>query len=113
MSNTVTVIGWAHVEIMGHKQHWGLVSEVDRFGSRMCLVQVPSLKCVGPWSAEYTYRGSAIHLIEVVGEDAVMAHLRGEDIPEHHDTIPAPESDDSEEIQVVRAETLEAGPLEF
>lgn len=33
---------WAHVEIMGHRSHWGRVTEVSRFGASMLRVDVPT-----------------------------------------------------------------------
>lgn len=33
---------WALVEIFGHRQHYGRVSEVERFGAKMLRVDVPA-----------------------------------------------------------------------
>ena len=33
---------WARVEIMGHRQHYGRISEAERFGSKMLRVDVPT-----------------------------------------------------------------------
>jgi hypothetical protein len=33
--------GWAFIEIMGHRSHYGFVREVQIFGARMCEVLIP------------------------------------------------------------------------
>jgi hypothetical protein len=35
---------WAHVEIMGHREHWGRTRQEERFGSKMLRVDVPVIK---------------------------------------------------------------------
>jgi hypothetical protein len=120
-----TVIGWAHVEIMGRREHFGLVSEVERFGAKMALVQVPSIANPGALADEFTYSASAIFCVSAMTEEAVRERLQAEYDWAHpalpaHDTLRPSDGDedhsddvDDEDVQVVRAETLEAGPVEF
>ena len=73
---TFDVIGYAKVEIMGHRLHFGLVSEVERFGTKMLLVQVPSHVKPHEWVAEYTYSGAAIFCIKTITEAEALEALR-------------------------------------
>jgi hypothetical protein len=33
---------WAHLEVYGHRSHWGRVSEVTRFGATVLRIDVPT-----------------------------------------------------------------------
>lgn len=33
---------WAHVEIFGHRSHYGRIAEVERFGTKMMRIDVPT-----------------------------------------------------------------------
>ena len=33
---------WAQVEIFGHRQHWGRIFEVERFGAKMLRIDIPT-----------------------------------------------------------------------
>jgi hypothetical protein len=33
---------WAHLEIMGHRDHWGRIKEVHRFGTTFLRIDVPT-----------------------------------------------------------------------
>jgi hypothetical protein len=56
---------WACVEIFGHRKHYGRVREVERFGTKMLRVDVPSLSAA-PLLGEaerfetFLYGGAAI-----------------------------------------------------
>lgn len=65
---------WAIVEIFGHRRHVGRAREEERFGAKMCRVDVPKL---GPadgqitWSSHY-YGGSSIFSFTPTDERTVM-----------------------------------------
>ena len=62
MNRTETVVppafeGWAIVEIMGHRRHYGMVREVEAFGGKMCRVDVPEAPAVERERQEYPHHG--------------------------------------------------------
>jgi hypothetical protein len=64
---------------MGHRSHFGLVSEIDRFGTKMALVQVPDVSNnPSSFVAEFEYGGSAVFSFTVMTEEAVKTRLRAE-----------------------------------
>jgi hypothetical protein len=59
---------WAKVEIFGHRKHYGRVSEVEKFGTRMLRIDVPLAE---PSAFEtFLYGGSSIFGIEPMTEEA-------------------------------------------
>jgi hypothetical protein len=119
------VIGWRKLMLFGHVQHLGRVSEVEEFGVKMCLIQIPSVESPGTWANEFTYSVGAIFGSEHLTEEIVRERLQTQYNWAHpalpaHDTLRPSDGDedhsddgDDEDVQVVRAETLEAEPLEF
>lgn len=67
---------WAIVEIFGHRRHVGRAREEERFGAKMCRVDVPKL---GPtegeitWSSHY-YGGSSTFSFTPTDERTVMRY---------------------------------------
>jgi hypothetical protein len=64
---------WALVEIFGHRRHYGRVTEVERFGSKMLRVDVPLPK-EGDQAEEvfetFHYGGAAIFGMTEMSEEA-------------------------------------------
>jgi hypothetical protein len=59
---------WAKVEIFGHRKHFGRVTEVEQFGTKMLRVDVPLAE---PDTFEtFTYGGAAIFGITPLTEKA-------------------------------------------
>lgn len=59
---------WALVEIFGHRQHYGRVTEVERFGTKMMRVDVPTAE---PDQFEtFFYGGGSIFSMTPMTEDA-------------------------------------------
>jgi hypothetical protein len=58
---------WAKVEIFGHRKHYGRVSEVEQFGTKMLRVDVP-LDADGKF-ATFTYGGGSIFGIAPLTEE--------------------------------------------
>ncbi|QOZ25345.1 hypothetical protein [Bradyrhizobium sp. CCBAU 51753] len=78
---------WVHLEVMGHRSHWGRVREEERFGTKMLRIDVPSfenqqayLEAVGAkersepilaWETHY-YSGASIFSFRLTDEATVM-----------------------------------------
>ncbi len=68
-------ISWACVEIFGHRKHYGRVTEVERFGTKMLRIDVPSM-LAAPLLAEsetfetFFYGGASIFSFTPMTEDA-------------------------------------------
>lgn len=65
--------GWAIVEVMGHRQVCGMVSEATVAGAQMLRVDVPG-KAAGETIATQYYSPSAIYCLTPTTEEAVL-HL--------------------------------------
>lgn len=79
--NTPPTDDWAIVELMGHRQRAGRVSEVEKFGAKLLRIDMP---CGGPtdgeggrqdWVTEF-YGGSAIYALRPCDEEIVRDWLR-------------------------------------
>jgi hypothetical protein len=66
---------WYHVEIMGHRQHWGLVHEEVRFGVPMLVIEVPT-EAPGVFTL-HSYPGAAIFGAHSCEEDYARARALG------------------------------------
>lgn len=66
---------WACVEIFGHRKHYGRTREVERFGTKMLRVDVPS-RSAAPLMGEietfetYLYGGASIFSFTPMTEEA-------------------------------------------
>lgn len=66
---------WACVEIFGHRKHYGRIKEVERFGTKMLRVDVPTATAA-PLLGEsetfetFMYGGSAIFSLTPMTEEA-------------------------------------------
>lgn len=65
---------WMHVEIMGHRQHVGLVSEVSAFGATM--MRVEALQRDGSFSVHH-YGGPSIFSYREVTEETARKSVMG------------------------------------
>jgi hypothetical protein len=67
---------WAIVEVFGHRRHVGRSREEEKFGSKLCRIDVPKLG-PGPdeitWSSHF-YGGSAIFSFTPTDERTVMKY---------------------------------------
>jgi hypothetical protein len=67
---------WAIVEVFGHRRHVGKAREEEKFGAKLCRIDVPTL---GPgegeitWSSHY-YGGSSIFSYTPTDEKTVMRY---------------------------------------
>jgi|SRR5579883_2022307 len=70
---------WACVEIFGHRRHYGRIAEVERFGTKMLRIDVPSLR-EAPTNGEpetfetFFYGGGSIFSLTPMTEEAARAY---------------------------------------
>lgn len=57
---------WARVEIFGHRQHYGRITEVERFGAKMLCVEVPQAE-PGEFTTHF-YGGASIFSLTPITE---------------------------------------------
>lgn len=73
---------WAILEVFGHRRHVGRAREEEKFGSKLCRIDVPKLGAGGEitWSSHY-YGGSSIFSFTPTDEPTVMKYAEREFIP--------------------------------
>jgi hypothetical protein len=66
---------WAILEVFGHRRHVGRAREEEKFGSKLCRIDVPKLGAGGEitWSSHY-YGGSSIVSFTPTDEPTVMKY---------------------------------------
>lgn len=73
---------WACVEIFGHRKHYGRVREVERFGTKMLRVDVPTGPTTPLLEAErfdtFLYGGAAIFSFTPMTEEAARKWAESE-----------------------------------
>lgn len=84
---------WACVEVFGHRRHYGRVTEVEKFGTKMMRVDVPGAE---PESFEtFFYGGGSIFSLTPMTEAAARAYAE-RDRPKPYtprSALPPPEMD--------------------
>lgn len=69
--------GWAHLEVMGHRSHYGRVREIRAYGAK--LIEIQCLNAEGGLSEErYQYGGGAIFCNTPMDEKTCRHSARGE-----------------------------------
>ena len=95
---------WACVEIFGHRKHYGRISEVERFGTKMLRVDVPTA-VAAPLLGEtetfetFLYGGGSIFSLTPMTEEAARKWA-AHDRPRPYSPLtrlPPPEYDDDDE----------------
>ena len=94
---------WACVEIFGHRKHYGRIREVERFGTKMLRVDVPT-QTPAPLLAEsesfetFMYGGGAIFSLTPMTEEAARKWAAAERPSAYRplDRLPPPEDYDDE-----------------
>lgn len=73
---------WAILEVFGHRRHVGRAREEEKFGSKLCRIDVPKLGAGGEitWSSHY-YGGSSIFSFTPADEPTVMKYAEREYTP--------------------------------
>jgi hypothetical protein len=85
-------LGWAIVELMGHRVVAGFVSEVTRFGAALMRVDVPGRET--ETAISQLYGGAAIYCVTPTTEETVRRKLQQTyELPEMvRLALPAPEA---------------------
>lgn len=73
---------WAILEVFGHRRHVGRAREEEKFGSKLCRIDVPKLGTGAEitWSSHY-YGGSSIFSFTPTDEATVMKYAEREYTP--------------------------------
>lgn len=95
---------WACVEIFGHRKHYGRVKEVERFGTKMLRVDVPTATSA-PLLGEaetfetFMYGGGAIFSLTPMTEEAARKWADSERPRPYRplDRLPPPEYGDDDD----------------
>ena len=65
---------WVFLEVMGHRSHHGLLTEVDRFGAKMARIDVFGKEDIEPRATHY-YGGASIFSITPATEESCRAYV--------------------------------------
>jgi hypothetical protein len=87
---------WAIVEIFGHRRHVGRSREEEKFGSKLCRIDVPKIDAAGTvtWSSHF-YGGASIFSFTPTDEKTVMKYSERPHVP----AIPYHEPDDDQDYE--------------
>ena len=67
-TTTVPAAGWVFLEVMGHRSHYGLLTEVERFGQKLARIDVFGYGEAEPRETHF-YSGSSIFSITPATEE--------------------------------------------
>ena len=84
---------WAQVEIFGHRQHWGRILEVERFGATLIRIDIPTEDA--EIFESVFYGGGAIFSVTPCTEEAARAwaeRQRKWNAPKPISRLPPPDS---------------------
>ena len=95
---------WACVEVFGHRKHYGRIKEIERFGSKMLRVDVPT-QASAPLLGEsekfetFLYGGGAIFSLTPMTEEAARKWAEAERPKPYRplDRLPSPDRFDDDE----------------
>ena len=91
-------VGWAVVELMGHRRLAGWVSEQQIAGATLLRIDIPGSETLdesGPWSATQFYAAAAIYSITPTTADvAIRARAIGHPNPVTRWELPPADEDD-------------------
>ncbi len=97
MSDAPPPATWASVEIFGHRQHYGRIEEVERFGTKMLRIDEPTDD--PEVFTTHFYGGGSIFSISPCTEETARAWAARNRPrpyqPQHR--LPPPEHDDADE----------------
>jgi len=95
---------WACVEIFGHRKRYGRIKEVERFGTKMLRVDVPTATAAPLLNEDETfetfmYGGSAIFSLTPMTEEAARKWAETERPRPYRPLgrLPAPDRDDDDD----------------
>lgn len=87
---------WARVEIMGHRTHWGRVTEIEQFGAKMIRIDVPQGDQPDAPMLTVEYGGASLFGIMWTDEATARKHNKIYEPPARY--LPAPQREDEDEL---------------
>lgn len=86
---------WARVEIMGHRTHWGRVTEIEQFGTKMLRIDVPDSDAPDAPMVSHEYAGSA--LFGITWTDEATARRQNKKWSPAQRYLPPPPADEEDD----------------
>lgn len=96
---------YAIVEIMGHRRHVGRIREVERFGSKMLQVDVPTDGDFAKGWVSHFYAGGA--LFGVTYTDLATVEKLNKPYERHRPYLPPPDEDDDGDVSAEQRDDSE------
>lgn len=91
---------WVLLEVFGHRRHWGLISEIERFGTKMARIDE-----YRPGEAEpvrtHFYGGASIFSITSITEEMARRRIAHYDPPAVQTLAPPDEAADLDDDRPV------------
>lgn len=88
---------WVFLEVMGHRSHYGLLTEIERFGAKMSRIDVFGVGATEP-EATHFYGGPAIFSITPTTEETCRQQTdRWKPRPATVKSLPPPDDDDRDD----------------
>lgn len=106
---------WACVEIFGHRRHYGRISEVEKFGTKMLRVDVPAAEGAPLLGHDeqfetFLYGGGSIFSMTPMTEEAARKWAAGERVDTlTEDTSVGTPTDDCHDLLVLIGDALSGG----
>lgn len=91
-NNTTAPGEWVLLEVFGHRRHWGLLTEVERFGAKLARIDEFPPDATEP-TATHFYGGASIFSITPVTEESARQQV-GDYRPAAVQSLPAPAEPD-------------------
>ena len=85
---------WVYLEVMGHRSHYGLLSEFERFGAKMARIDVFRTGENDPCATHF-YGGSAIFSITPMKEESCRKQADYYSPRPAVQSLPAPSDDEA------------------
>lgn len=86
---------WALVEVFGHRQHWGRIREVEKFGTKLLAIDVPKTDAPDAPFRTHLYGGGAI--FSVTPTDEATARKKNKPWAPSYVELPSADGDDEGE----------------
>lgn len=98
MTDAADQIGWAIVELMGHRRLAGHVTEVELAGAKVLRIDIPD----GDGFTTQFYGGGALYCLTPTSEATARAAAAASARPEpiHRWELPSPRPDDLDEAEL-------------
>lgn len=67
--------GWAIIELLGHRQRLGKVSEAEIYGGKLIKIDIPVKELNGDYVTEY-YGCASIYALRPISEDIAQDYVK-------------------------------------